>query len=72
MPGKCQSCVDLKEEIEAGEAEYVRLYNVANPTTEFAMTLCKLWLDAIGTPKEEHWFNAYDLYMDRVILNPNI
>lgn len=55
-----------------GEAEYVRLYNVANPTTEFAMTLCKLWLDAIGTPKEEHWFNAYDLYIDRVIFNPNI
>lgn len=52
---------------------YVRDDNRDHYTpSKFGIKLCQMWIDAIGTPDEQWYLTGYDLYIDRVIFNPNI
>ena len=53
--------------------DYVRDDNRDHYTpSKFGVKLCQMWIDALKTD-EEHWYlDGYNLYIDRVIFNPNI
>ncbi len=40
--------------------------------TKFGIKLCQMWIDALKTDDEQWYLDGYDLYIDRVIFNPNI
>lgn len=40
--------------------------------SKFGIKLCQMWIDALKTDDEQWYLDGYDLYIDRVIFNPNI
>lgn len=40
--------------------------------SKFGVKLCQMWIDALKTDDEQWYLDGYDLYIDRVIFNPNV
>lgn len=40
--------------------------------SKFGVKLCQMWIDALKTEDEQWYLDGYNLYIDRVIFNPNI
>lgn len=40
--------------------------------SKFGVKLCQMWIDALKTDDEQWYLDGYNLYIDRVIFNPNI
>lgn len=40
--------------------------------SKFGIKLCQMWIDALKTDDEQWYLDGYNLYIDKVIFNPNI
>ena len=40
--------------------------------SKFGVKLCQMWIDALKTDDEQWYLDGYNLYIDKVIFNPNI